>query len=222
MSSMIFEHEATETDRDQVATVPPEVTARGVNCKRVVTTDVGLSIPRDLSFEAWERAGRQLSGLLNSSSWWLGDWLVYGKSHYSDRYQRGIQAAGLSYQTLRNYAWVARRFDLQRRRAALSFAHHAELASLPVEEQERWLDRSEQMQWTTKQLRAAICAERTGAVGNDTPNETRRLVVPRNRLPQWSEAAQQIGIDLDQWVLSTLDNAAKRVLDTEDALTVDA
>ncbi|MFE0425013.1 LmbU family transcriptional regulator, partial [Streptomyces sp. NPDC058953] len=120
---------------------------------RVLTTNVGLQIPAGLAFEEWERAGRQLSGIVNSSSWWLGDWLVYGKDHYSDRYERGIRAAGLQYQTLRNYAWVSRRFDVVRRRAGLSFQHHAELAPLPVEEQDVWLDRAEQQGWTTKQLR---------------------------------------------------------------------
>src|SRR6266545_6028251 len=92
---------------------------------RVLMTRVGLCIPADLSYEDWERAGSQLAGIVDSSSWWLGDWLVYGKKQYSDRYRRAIHAAGLQYQTLRNYAWVARRFELNRRRPKLSFQHHA-------------------------------------------------------------------------------------------------
>lgn len=123
---------------------------------QVLTTNVGLRIPVGLTFDDWERAGRQLSSIVNSSSWWLGDWLVYGKHHYTDRYQRGIRTAGLQYQTLRNYAWVSRRFELHRRRPALTFQHHAELASLSIEEQDQWLDRAEQMGWTTKQLRHAL------------------------------------------------------------------
>ncbi|MEU5163906.1 LmbU family transcriptional regulator [Streptomyces sp. NPDC020875] len=189
---------------------------------RVLTTNVGLQIPAGLAFEEWERAGRRLSGLVNSSSWWLGDWLVYGKDHYSDRYERGIRAAGLQYQTLRNYAWVSRRFDVVRRRAGLSFQHHAELAPLPVEEQDAWLDRAEQLGWTTKQLRGAIRLARedaadTGrepAAETERPAEpTRRLAVPDSRLQWWHRAAEQTGTDFEQWVLATLDNAAEQVLE---------
>ncbi|MEW2571448.1 LmbU family transcriptional regulator [Streptomyces sp. NPDC057621] len=174
---------------------------------------MGLQIPAGLTFDDWERAGRQLSGILNSSSWWLGDWLAYGKDHYADRYQRGIRAAGLQYQTLRNYAWVSRRFEFHRRRAALSFQHHAELASMPVDEQDLWLDRAERMKWTTKQLRNAIRAEREGdSLRKEETGATRRLAVPDSRLQWWHRAAAQLGSDLDQWVLSTLDDAAERVL----------
>ncbi|MEW1614248.1 MULTISPECIES: LmbU family transcriptional regulator [unclassified Streptomyces] len=180
----------------------------------MLTTRVGLQIPAGLTFDDWERAGRQLSGILNSSSWWLGDWLVYGKDHYVDRYQRGIRAAGLQYQTLRNYAWVSRRFEFHRRRAALSFQHHAELASLLVDEQELWLDRAERMKWTTKQLRNAVRVEREGDSRREEEegDATRRLAVPDSRLQWWHKAAAQLGSDLDQWVLSTLDDAAERVL----------
>jgi len=101
---------------------------------------VGLHMPAELSFEDWARAGRQLSRIVDSSAWWLGDWLVFGKSNYSDCYQLAIQRAGLRYQTLRNYAWVARRVPVSRRRAKLTFQHHAEIASLPIEEQNRLLD----------------------------------------------------------------------------------
>ncbi|MFD0886557.1 LmbU family transcriptional regulator [Streptosporangium algeriense] len=184
---------------------------------QVLTTNVGLRIPPNLDFDDWERTGRQLSGVVSSSSWWLGDWLVYGTNHYADRYQRGIYAAGLQYQTLRNYAWVSRQFALHRRRATLSFQHHAELASLPVDEQEKWLDRAEQMKWTTKQLRNAIRMARNGETHDKKPGETpQRLLIPGNRIRWWQQAAERSGIEFDQWVLAALDNAAEHILeDTE-------
>ncbi|WP_093781692.1 LmbU family transcriptional regulator [Streptomyces sp. yr375] len=181
---------------------------------QVLTTNVGLQIPAGLTFDDWERAGRQLSGIVNSSSWWLGDWLVYGKDHYTDRYQLGIRAAGLQYQTLRNYAWVSRRFELHRRRSGLTFQHHAELASLSVREQDLWLDRAEQTGWTTKQLRNAIRLTREDERNQGKQVEaTRQLAVPGNRLQWWHKAAEQSGIDFEQWVLATLDNAAERALE---------
>ncbi|MGW7530548.1 LmbU family transcriptional regulator [Streptomyces sp. NPDC054783] len=175
---------------------------------------MGLQMPAKMAYDEWERAGRQLADVLDSSSWWLGDWLVYGKDHYTDRYQRGIRAAGLSYQTLRNYAWVSRRFDLTRRRPALSFQHHAELASMPVEEQEIWLDRAEQRQWTTKQLRSAVRAARQSEQQPRTSAEpSRRLEVPGSRFQCWHRAAEQLGVDFEQWVMTTLDSAAASALE---------
>lgn len=182
---------------------------------QVLTTKVGLRIPADLAFEEWERAGRQLSGLIDSSSWWLGDWLVFGKDHYADRYERGIRAAGLRYQTLRNYAWVARKFEFERRRPALTFQHHAELAALPREEQDMWLDRAERMNWTTKQLRSALRAARERAtLGCPQPvDPNKRLLFPGSHVQRWHLAAEHSGIQFEQWVLTTLDTAAQQVLD---------
>nr|UDM84230.1 LmbU family transcriptional regulator [Streptomyces sp.] len=181
--------------------------------EQVLTTRIGLHMPTGLSFEEWERAGCQISRLVNSSTWWLGDWLVYGKEHYTDRYQRGIRSAGLQYQTLRNYAWVSRRFEFHRRRSSLSFQHHAEVASLPVDEQEFWFDRAEQNGWTTKQLRNAISAAREGGGQDGRQVETKRqLSVPDSRVRCWHRAAQQAGTELEQWVLTTLDSAAEQIL----------
>ncbi|MGW1216654.1 LmbU family transcriptional regulator [Streptomyces sp. NPDC002499] len=182
---------------------------------QVLTTKVGLQMPTGMAYDEWERSGRQLAGVLDSSSWWLGDWLVYGKDNYTDRYQRGIRAVGLSYQTLRNYAWVSRRFDLTRRRAALSFQHHAELASMPLEEQDLWLDRAEQRQWTTKQLRGALRATQQGEQQQSraAAEPSRRLELPGSRLQWWHKAAQQSGVDFEQWVTATLDSAAANALD---------
>ncbi|WP_205571144.1 LmbU family transcriptional regulator [Streptomyces sporangiiformans] len=181
----------------------------------MLTTRVGLQLPDVLTFEEWERAGRQLAGVLDSSSWWLGDWLTYGKDHYSDRYQQGIQTAGLRYQTLRNYAWVARRFDVGRRRARLTFQHHAEVASLPVAEQDEWLSRAEELSWTTKQLRSALREARGGGgAKSENAAAVRQLAVPRDRFERWLKAAECSGADVDAWVLSTLDSAAELVIES--------
>ncbi|MFD8546313.1 LmbU family transcriptional regulator [Streptomyces sp. NPDC059649] len=182
--------------------------------RQVLTTKVGLQLPTGLTYENWERAGRQLSGIVNSSSWWLGDWLVYGKDHYEDRYERAAHALGLRYQTLRNYAWVSRRFSMHRRRGELSFQHHAEVASLPVEEQEHWLDKAEQNEWSTKQLRNSMrLAQGTGDEVQQQGERTQQLAVPTTRLQRWHVAAARSGVDLEKWVLITLDSAAEQALE---------
>lgn len=195
-----------------VQLAPPQV-ADQTSQSQVRMSGTGLHLPVGLSFEDWARAGRQLSRIVDSSAWWLGDWLVFGKTNYADCYQLAIQRAGLRYQTLRNYAWVARRFPMSRRRPKLTFQHHAEIASLPVEEQNRLLDQAERELWTTKQLRVAIRRGR----GTEPPQapegpDSSRIDVPRSRVAVWRRAADLLGLDLDRWVLAQLDRAASEVL----------
>lgn len=179
---------------------------------QVLMTGVGLRIPTNLSFEDWERAGYQLSGIVNSSLWCLGDWLVYGKKTYTDRYMRAVRAAGLQYQTLRNYAWVSRRFEWNRRRQQLTFQHHAEVASMPVEKQEMWLDEAERRTWTTKQLRSHIKDRREEERGREAASPIPRIEVVRSRLDLWRKAADSVGTKLDDWMLCALDRAAEEIL----------
>jgi hypothetical protein len=63
-------------------TSPSDVAALG-RSSRVLLTGVAMAIPQDLPFDEWVRAGRRLSGIVDSSSWWLGDWLVHGKRHFA-------------------------------------------------------------------------------------------------------------------------------------------
>lgn len=118
----------------------------------------GIQFSRQLSYEKWSSIGRQLSALGSSSAWCLGDWLVHGEIAYAGRYRDAVEQTSLDYQTLRNYAWVARRFELSRRRDRLSFGHHAEVASLPVPEQDFWLRKAQELSWSRNQLRREVRA----------------------------------------------------------------
>ncbi|MFB9446607.1 LmbU family transcriptional regulator [Dactylosporangium vinaceum] len=184
---------------------------------RTRMTRVGLRISHELSFEMWEQCGRRLSEVVDSSAWCLGDWLVYGKSRFPDRYELAIRAAGLQYQTLRNYSWVSRRFPLERRRERLSFQHHAEIASLPASEQDWWLDQAERSHWTTKQLRARI-KDYVGALDakpepDPEPEPTEvmpRIRVESGKIDGWRQAAEFCGVQFESWVAWALDQAAAR------------
>jgi len=89
--------------------------------KAVTVEKCGIAFDAKVSLDTWEAVGRQLLAVADSTIWWIADWLVYGEDQFQDRYQEVIQKALLSYQTLRNYARVGRRFDLSRRRDNLSF-----------------------------------------------------------------------------------------------------
>ncbi len=164
--------------------------------------------------DEWQDIGKRIFAAADSSAWWLGDWLIYGRSTYPDRYRRAVEETLLDYQTLRNYAWVARRFPPRRRRPALSFQHHAELASLPEDEQEYWMDRAEKLNWSKSFLRSRVRAarqrEETGQEATTRMHIQMNLAQDRRR--RWAAAASAAEQDLPTWAMSMLDDAAASVL----------
>lgn len=154
-----------------------------------------------------------MARITDSSTWCLGDWLAFGQVEYSDRYQRAIELAGLDYQTLRNYAWVARKFEWARRRPALSFQHHAEVAAMAEAEQDRWLELAESRGWSRNQLRRHI---RDGG-DPEGARPVEALVLPRMRVPvnhvtRWRAAAERSGTEFESWVIAALNSAAGEAL----------
>ncbi|RZQ61305.1 hypothetical protein EWH70_25195 [Amycolatopsis suaedae] len=168
-------------------------------------------MPPQIPLDEWSRIGHKIFVISESSTWWLGDWLIYGQSHYPDRYLHAVAETSLDYQTLRNYAWVARRYPASRRRAGLSFQHHAELASLPEDQQDKWLDRAEKFGWSRNELRNRLKASRNaspieGAEGEAV--QSLEVNVPADQKRLWAEAASTTKQDLVSWIMDILDDAA--------------
>lgn len=179
----------------------------------VLATRVGLRIPAGLEYEVWERAGQRIARVADSSAWCLGDWIIYGETRYTDRYRRAVKAAGLDYQTIRNYAWVARRFDHGRRRSALSFQHHAEVAAMEPAQQDHWLDQAKRFGWSRNELRRNIRAARQGkSEPAAVPETLPRIKASPERLQRWRLAAERSGSTLEEWIAARLDAAATTML----------
>ena len=121
-------------------------------------TRVGWELPADFSEDEWHAAGLMLGKVESGVSWWLGDWWAFGEHRYGDR--KTMVAAedwdGPAYQTCVNASNVSKRFESNRRRLNLSFKHHAEVAALQPEEQDRLLDRAEAEGLSVMKLRAVI------------------------------------------------------------------
>ena len=182
----------------------------------VMPRRTGLYLPTRLSYEDWERVGKQICLVSDSSAWWLGDWLVYGQDRYGDRYRRAVEATALDYQTLRNYAWVARQIPVSRRRDSLSFQHHAEVAALAEEEQEIWLDRAVMFRWSRNELRRQLREARNALRHEEADPVVLRVAVDPDRERRWHEAADRMACSLDEWIALVLDQAAYMVLDPAD------
>jgi hypothetical protein len=164
----------------------------------------------NLTFDEWVRAGRQIARISSASAWWVGDWLVYGERAYGTRYRAALELTSFDYKTLRNYAWVARRFDMSRRRDALSFQHHAEVAALDEPEQELWLNRAEMGRWTRNELRRQLAAGRGASGSRDRAIEV-RIRVEAQRERRWREAAKASHQSLPEWISAAADQVASTV-----------
>jgi hypothetical protein len=114
----------------------------------------------ELDHPAWVQAGRKLGALGRGGQWWLGDWLLYGAFRWGQKYAEAARVTGYDAGSLRNMAWIASQFPPPRRRASLTWCHHAAVAGLSLAEQERWLDLVAAERLTVADLRAALRTER--------------------------------------------------------------
>ncbi|MEV3927280.1 LmbU family transcriptional regulator [Actinomadura coerulea] len=179
----------------------------------VLTGRTSLRLPPKLPFAAWQRVGRQLYLISDSSAWWLGDWLVFGEENFPDRYRHVVAETGLSYGTLRNYAWVARRFEVSRRHDKLSFQHHYEVAALSETEQDLWLTMAAGQRWSKTRLRAELRATRAYDVEQSTVSTVHfRVTTTQQRQELWQKAADLSGRDLLEWISLELDESAQSVI----------
>jgi hypothetical protein len=191
----------------------------------VLLPRIGLRIPPRFSYERWLAMGKQLSSLASSSAWCLGDWLTYGEAAFNGRYREAIEHTSLDYQTLRNYAWVAKRFPMSRRRDTLSFGHHTEVAALPFPEQDFWLRKAEEFGWSCKELRRKLRAslvERDSdhrhelesvTEGGEAQSRSRLQVeLSSVQLESCRTAADKVGLSLDEWIVLVLEQAAIQTL----------
>lgn len=113
-----------------------------------------------MSVAEWTAHGRRLGVMGRGIGWWLGDWLRFGNAAYGERYGPAARITGYDRQSLMNMVYVASRIEPSRRRAKLSWSHHAEVAALDPADQDRWLDRAERDRLSVRCLREAIRTQR--------------------------------------------------------------
>jgi hypothetical protein len=132
---------------------------------KITATALVIDDP-DFPWEQWVALGSFFGETKSRLSFYLGDWLIFGEGMYRDRYSQAVDATGLNYETLTNYASVCRNVARSRRRdptaaaAAgrypLSFGHHAEVSKLEPPAQTEWLERAEFDRLTRSALRSKM------------------------------------------------------------------
>lgn len=190
-----------------------------------VRPQVSLPLANRTSYGNWLDVGVRLSALATASAWCLGDWLIYGETYFPGRYRDAIEQTALEYKTLRNYAWVARRFTPQRRHGDLSFGHHAEVAGLAEPEQDFWLRKAERHSWSRnelrKQVRASLRERAGGEAAAEADPQGGQAVEAVERLPIGvtgrqlgiiQQAAAKTGLSVDVWAAQVLEKTAQHIL----------
>lgn len=114
------------------------------------------------SLEQWLECGEFLKRAKGAVHFWIGDWLNYGEKRWGEKYLEAIEATGYDYGTLRNDKWVAARVDLSRRHDKLSFDHHATVADLEPDEQDRLLTEAEKQNFDSKPFRNYVSQQQLG------------------------------------------------------------
>ncbi len=157
---------------------------RGVAITGVAWIPEGAPLP----LEQWLDCGRRLGALGRGVAWWLGDWLLYGNMRYGEKYARAARVTGYDPQSLMNMSYVASCFNPSRRREQLSWSHHAELAALEPDQQDRWLDFAQTQRLSVHSLRLEVRAWRRSepersvaarhAPAHDLREASRRVVCP--------------------------------------------
>jgi hypothetical protein len=110
-------------------------------------------LPDSVGWDDWVRSGAVLQTIHKNINFWIGDWILFGESHFPETYSQAILLTGKSDATLRNCAWVASIFPPEQRRD-LSFTHHFEVAGMDnIQDRDHLLDKAEEEEWSSLYLR---------------------------------------------------------------------
>jgi hypothetical protein len=119
-------------------------------------SQTSLVLPEDMPVEQWEEVGKKLSGMAKHMQWWWGDWLNFGESRYGEKYKVVVEKFGINPKTARQYAWVAREFEMSNR-LDISWTHHLAVAGISDEsERTELLQMAKSEGWSKSRLQQEI------------------------------------------------------------------
>lgn len=115
---------------------------------------VALALPGDLSYEEWQASGHMLARVGRASSWWIGDWLLFGEDRFGEVAAQAVDELGLDVQTISNYRWISRTYPPTSREENLTWRHHFDAAGLDVPARTALLARAKNEGLSTRVVRA--------------------------------------------------------------------
>ena len=161
-----------------------------IKSKKYTISRSGLDIQAELTFDEWQALGNELTPIASAIGFIVGDWINYGETRYGEKYHEALRMTGLSYATLTDYSYVARRIDFSFRNENLDFTHHKVVAKVKdPEAQRKWLDTAEKQKLSVARLRKSMNFGRLATEEEMEQDPADRGVVTHlaliNRLIRW-------------------------------------
>jgi hypothetical protein len=185
----------------------------------------GIDFKRELSEEDWIELGRVLRTYDTAIQWMLGDWLNHGIKNAEkwgkvdeqaeseeSKYTPLLAQTDYQYGTLANFASVARAVTHSRRREAMSFSHHIEVAKLAGDEQEKFLELAEAQNLSVRELRKLIKGSggKAPRVVSYVSKAKQRLAAIREKAPSLNKDERRDLIKLFSEMLKELQELDKK------------
>lgn len=146
-----------------------------------------LSFKRDVSKEEWMDVFKALKQVEGCVQFWIGDCLAYRQQRWG-MYDDIAEETGMAMNTLREYKHISEAVKSDVRTSDLSFNHHKEVAALPPEKQELFLNMAVDEGLSVRELRAKIRNERKEIKLASLPDEKYRIIYAD---PPWSYGDKQ-------------------------------
>jgi hypothetical protein len=174
-----------------------------INDPKFLITPTGIQFSQELNFDEWSSLGQKLSPIGKSIGFIIGDWINYGQDRYGEKYTEALAKTGLTYQTLQNYAYVARKVETSCRHENLGFEHHYVVAKLKTDEEKKhWLDMADQHDLSVRRLRKSInfgrVASEEEVQGDPTDRGHVTYLALLNRIRRWWKH-ETLKAPVDEW-----------------------
>ena len=118
-----------------------------------------LTFKRDVSKEEWMDVFKALKQVEGCVQFWIGDCLAYRQQKWG-MYDDIAEETGMDKKTLWEYKNVSQSIKPSARAEQLSYTHHREVASLPPEKQELFLNMAVEDKLSVRDLRNKIKKEK--------------------------------------------------------------
>jgi hypothetical protein len=97
--------------------------------------------------------GKMTFAFAGAMLWYVGDWINFGEKEYGEKYSQALEITKYDYGTLRNAAYVAKRYPLNERRVNLSWRMHADAARFEIGDRKAMFDMAEANDMSANQFR---------------------------------------------------------------------
>jgi N6-adenosine-specific RNA methylase IME4 len=127
-----------------------------------------LTFRRDVSKDEWMSVFHALKQVEGCVQFWIGDCLAYRQRKWG-MYEDIAEETGYDTETLRQYKRIAESVESGTRVPDLGYAHHREVASLPPDKQEFFLNKAVDENLSVRELKAEIRKTRKEFVIKEMP-----------------------------------------------------